>query len=56
MLFRSVDLVKKGTLAEGMLGFDACLFDLYRRGEIDEDTALQHATSATDLKLKLEGF
>ena len=51
-----VDLVKKGTLAEGMLGFDACLFDLYRRGEIDEDTALQHATSATDLKLKLEGF
>ena len=51
-----VDLVKKGTLAEGMLGFDACLFDPYRRGEIDEDTALQHATSATDLKLKLEGF
>ena len=51
-----VDLIKKGTLAEGMLGFDACLFDLYKRGEIDEETALQHATSATDLKLKLEGF
>ncbi len=50
------DLVKKGTLAEGMLSFDASLFDLYKKGEIDEDTALQHATSATDLKLKLEGF
>ena len=51
-----VDLIKKGTLAEGMLGFDMCLFDLFKRGEIDEETALQHATSATDLKLKLEGF
>jgi twitching motility protein PilT len=50
------DVIKKGTLAEGMLGFDACLFDLYKRGEITEETALQHATSATDLKLKLEGF
>jgi len=49
-------VIKKGTLAEGMLGFDACLFDLYKRGEITEETALQHATSATDLKLKLEGF
>ncbi len=50
------DLVKKGTLAEGMLSFDSSLFDLYKKGEIDEETALQHATSATDLKLKLEGF
>ncbi len=51
-----VDLIKKGTVAEGMMSFDASLLDLYRRGEIDEETALQHATSPTDLKLKLEGF
>lgn len=50
------DLIKKGTVAEGMMSFDASLLDLYRRGEIDEETALQHASSATDLKLKLEGF
>jgi len=50
------DLIRKGTVAEGMLDFDSCLFDLVKRGEIDQDVALQYATSATDLKLKLEGF
>jgi len=50
------DLIRKGTVAEGMMSFDASLLDLYRQGEIDEETALQHATSPTDLKLKLEGF
>ncbi len=50
------DLIRKGTVAEGMMSFDASLLELYRKGEIDEETALQHATSPTDLKLKLEGF
>ena len=50
------DLIKKGTAAEGMLSFDACLLDLVRKGEIGDDTALQYANSPTDLKLKLEGF
>lgn len=50
------DLIKKGTAAEGMLSFDGCLYDLFKKGLIDEDTALQYATSPTDLKLKLEGF
>jgi twitching motility protein PilT len=50
------DLVKKGSLAEGMLSFDQHLFQLVRAGHIDAETALQYATSATDLKLKLEGF
>ncbi len=50
------ELIKKGTIAEGMMSFDASLLDLYRRGEIDEETALQNATSPTDLKLKLEGY
>jgi len=50
------DLIKKGSYAEGMLSFDQCLFDLVRRGEITEEIALQHASSATDLKLKLDGY
>jgi len=51
-----VDLIKKGTVAEGMMSFDASLLDLYRKGEIGEETALQNATSPTDLKLRLTGF
>lgn len=50
------DLIKKGTIAEGMLSFDASLYNLWKQGVIDEDTALQHATSATDLKLRMEGY
>ena len=50
------DVIKKGTAAEGMIPFDRSLLDLYRRGKITEDTALQYASSPTDLTLKLEGF
>ncbi len=50
------DLIKKGSMAEGMMAFDQSLFQLFRTGDIDEETALQYATSPTDLKLKLEGF
>ena len=50
------ELVKKSNIIEGMMSFDQHLFELCRRGEITDDIALQHATSATDLKLKLDGF
>jgi twitching motility protein PilT len=50
------DLVKGGAIVEGMLSFDQHLFELCRRGDITDETALQHATSPTDLKLKLDGF
>lgn len=50
------DLIRKGTAAEGMLSFDASLLQLVKQGHIDEETALYYATSATDLKLKLQGF
>ncbi|WP_096461926.1 type IV pilus twitching motility protein PilT [Sulfurifustis variabilis] len=50
------DLIRKGTVAEGMMSFDAAIYQLWKQGDIDEETALQHATSPTDLKLKLEGF
>jgi twitching motility protein PilT len=50
------DLIKKGTVAEGMMSFDQSLFTLVRSGDIDEETALYYATSPTDLKLKMEGY
>ncbi len=50
------DLIRKGTVAEGMLSFDSSLLTLVKQGLIDEETALFYATSPTDLKLKLQGF
>ncbi len=50
------DLIKKGTVAEGMMSFDQSLFNLVRSGDIDEETALYYSSSGTDLKLKLQGY
>lgn len=50
------DLLKKSNLVEGMLSFDEHLFQLCQSEQISEDEALKHATSATDLKLKIDGF
>ncbi len=50
------EVIKKGTVAEGMLSFDTSLLELVRSGDIDDQTALRYASSPTDLKLKLEGF
>jgi twitching motility protein PilT len=50
------DLIRKGTVAEGMMSFDTSILHLCKQGQIDEETALQYATSPTDLKLKLEGL
>jgi len=50
------DLVKGGAIVDGMMSFDQHLLELTRRGDISDETALLYASSATDLKLKLEGF
>jgi len=50
------DLIKRGQIVEGMLSFDQHLYLRCKAGEITADIALQHASSATDLKLKLDGF
>lgn len=50
------DLIRKGTVAEGMISFDGSLLNLVREGLVDEETALYYATSPTDLKLKLDGY
>jgi twitching motility protein PilT len=50
------EVIKKGTVAEGMIPYDRSLLELVRKDKITEDMALQYASSPTDLKLKLEGF
>ncbi len=50
------DLIKKGSVDEGMLAFDQSLYELVKMKEIDVVTALQYASSPTDLKLRIEGF
>jgi twitching motility protein PilT len=50
------DLIRKGSIAEGMMSFDTAIFNLVKQGHIDQATALQYATSPTDLMLKLDGF
>ncbi|HYB20944.1 MAG TPA: PilT/PilU family type 4a pilus ATPase [Thermodesulfobacteriota bacterium] len=52
-----IDLLKE-TMAqgavEGMQTFDQSLFDLYRQGIIDLDTAIGYADSANDLRLRIK--
>lgn len=50
------DLVRGGETIEGMLHFDDHLLQLVQGGVIDKKVAIQYATSATDIGLKLEGF
>ncbi len=50
------EVIKKGTVAEGMVPYDRSLLELVRKDQITDDIALQYASSPTDLKLKLEGF
>ncbi len=47
--------VEEGTIY-GMQTFDQALLDLYKRGLIDEEEALNNATSRSDMRLKIEGF
>lgn len=59
------DLILKGAVDElkpaiakglevGMHTFDQSLFELYRQGHIDQETALRHADSRTDLGLRMK--
>lgn len=50
------DLLKRGSVHEGMLSFDACLLALVKAKRIDAAVALQYASSPTDLRLKIDGF
>ncbi len=50
------DLVKGADTVEGMLAFDQHLLQMCQRGIITEEVALQYASSATDMRLLLDGF
>lgn len=50
------DLIKGGDKVDGMLHFDEHLNTLVKDGVITEETAINNASSQTDLALKLKGF
>ena len=50
------DLIKGGNKVEGMLAFDQHLELLVRDEIISDEVAIENASSATDLALKLKGF
>jgi twitching motility protein PilU len=52
-----VDLLKEAMaqgIGEGMQTFDQSLFDLYRQGALDLDTAIGYADSANDVRLRIK--
>ncbi|MCP4640677.1 MAG: Flp pilus assembly complex ATPase component, partial [bacterium] len=51
-----VKLISEGADQYGMQTFDQALFALYEAGQITAETALVNATSARDLKLRIQGM
>jgi len=51
-----VKLIEEGHDQYGMQTFDQALYDLYKAGKITAEIALMNATSAKDLKLRLQGL
>ncbi len=49
-------LIEDGREQYGMQTFDQALYDLYKEEKITETVALQNATSAKDLKLRIQGL
>ena len=51
-----VDTMAEGKDIYGSQTFDQAILDLYRDGKITQEKAFENATSASDLKLKMEGL
>lgn len=51
-----VQLIEEGNDQYGMQTFDQALYDLYKEGKITAEIALANATSAKDLKLRMQGM
>ena len=51
-----VRLIEEGHDQYGMQTFDQALYDLYKAERITAEVALQNATSAKDLKLRIQGL
>ena len=56
MDYEILDTIEEGKEIYGSQSFDQALLELYNDGRISEDTALEHATNASDMKLKLQGI
>jgi twitching motility protein PilT len=51
-----VQLIEEGKEQYGMQTFDQALFDLWKAEKITAEIALLNATSAKDLKLRMQGM
>jgi twitching motility protein PilT len=51
-----VDTMAEGKDIYGSQTFDQAILDLYKVGKITQEKAFENATSAADLKLKMEGL
>jgi twitching motility protein PilT len=51
-----VKLIEEGREHWGMQTFDQSFFDLWKEGKISTEVALSNATSAKDLKLRMQGM
>ena len=49
-------LLQGDNITKGVLSFDAHMAHLVTNGQIDADTAMEYATSPTDMKLRLSGL
>ena len=49
------DALFEGKEIYGTQTFDQALLDIFRRGEITEEIALEYATNPADMKLKMQG-
>ena len=54
--FDIASLMQGDQVTKGVLSFDSHLTSLVQEGKIDNETAMEFATSRTDMKLRLSGL
>jgi len=53
--YEILDTIEEGKEIYGSQSFDQALLDLYFKGKINKEVALEHATNPSDMKLKFQG-
>lgn len=54
--YEIIDAIENGKQLRGSQSFDQALMDLYNNEQISKEEALRHATSSSDLELKMSGL
>ncbi len=54
--YEILDTIEEGKEIYGSQSFDQALLELYHANRITEETVYEHATNASDMKLKLQGI